>query len=262
MDSYFDHIAQGYDKEFTHSAIGRRQRSMVHDFLQPRLAQWQTIFEVNCGTGEDALWFAQQGKVVTATDISAEMIRVAQHKADQALCAGITFRQLDVTDTAQLPAGNRYDLIFSDFGGLNCLSPDQLSRFLRQARKLILQDGGSIVLVMMSKGSLWESLVFLKRRQWRNAFRRFTNKPLSVNVDGRQVPTWYYNPSFFRGLKTDLRISHIQTIGFFLPPSYLEPIFARRPALLNVLFRMERWCCRLRLLAGFSDHYLIELKAA
>jgi ubiquinone/menaquinone biosynthesis C-methylase UbiE len=40
----------------------------------------QKILEVNCGTGEDALWLSAQNYEVTATDISEAMIGVAKAK--------------------------------------------------------------------------------------------------------------------------------------------------------------------------------------
>ena len=260
MDSYFDTAAQNYDEVFTFSEIGIRQRQMVYSFLKPRLEKWSNIFEVNCGTGEDAIWFAQKGKTVLATDISKAMIEHAQAKIQANAALNLQFKIGDVKDADNLPQGNLYDLVFSNFGGLNCLDPNELVQFLKLVKQKVLHQNGTIVLVLMSKGSIWESLFFIRKLQFKKAFRRWTNKALAVNVDGIEVPTYYYNPSFFNKLKDDFSISAIQTIGFFLPPSYLEPIFKRRIKILDLLYQWECHIKNTKRLAGFSDHYLIELK--
>lgn len=260
MVSHFDFAAAGYDTEFTHSAIGKRQRQMVYDFLESRLGLWNEILEINCGTGEDALWFANKGKQIIATDISSEMIKTAQAKADACHVKNIEFKTLDINEIDTLDSSKKYDLIFSNFGGLNCLGGEELPDFLKSARDKLLSDNGSIIMVVMSKGSIWESLFYLRKLNFKKAFRRNTNKALLVNVNGQNVPTYYYNPSFFKKVKESFSVEAIQNIAFFLPPSYLEPIFAKRPGLLNFLFRLERKFCKLSFLAGFADHYLIELK--
>lgn len=260
MGNHFDFAAAGYDTEFTHSAIGKRQRQMVYGFLESRLDLWNEILEINCGTGEDALWFANNGKQIIATDISSEMIKTAKAKAELRNTANIEFKTLDITKINTLDSSKKYDLIFSNFGGLNCLSPDELIAFLETARDKLLAGNGSIVMVIMSKGSIWESLFYLRKLNLRKAFRRNTNRALLVNVNGQNVPTYYYNPSFFKKVKESFIIEAIQNVAFFLPPSYLEPIFAKRPGLLNFFFRLERKFCKLSFLAGFADHYLIELK--
>lgn len=261
MDSYFDHVAEGYDKEFTYTEIGKKQRRIVYDFLSDKLELCQNVFEVNCGTGEDAIWIAEKGKNVLATDISNEMIQVANRKiATKDNPLNVRFEVLDFKKMDQFAIEKEYDLVFSDFGGLNCLSPIELARFLKSVKEKVLLPNGRLVLIIMSKASIWEWLFFLRKLNFRKAFRRNTNKALEVNVNGKMVPTYYYNPSFFRSLKDDFEITSLQTVGFFLPPSYLEPVFSKMPKLLNFLSELEYRVKNTKMLAAFSDHYLIELK--
>lgn len=261
MTASFDHVALEYDTVFTHSAIGKRQRHLVYQFLESNLHRWHSIFEINCGTGEDAIFFAQKGKEIIATDISQNMIETAEKKASPLFLTNLKFQELDINNIQSFPTDKKYDLLFSNFGGLNCLNPDELKIFLSAVQKRILNTNGSIVMVLMSKGSIWESLFYLKKLNFKKAFRRMTNKALEVNVEGKAVATNYYNPSFFKSLQKEFHLKQIQTVGFFLPPSYLEDYFKRKPKLLNTLFWLEKKCSKLSFLAGFSDHYLIELQA-
>ncbi|MFN8181110.1 MAG: methyltransferase domain-containing protein [Bacteroidia bacterium] len=78
----FDAVAQAYDQQFTRSATGRLQRERVHRFIEtmPLLKKPARVLELNCGTGEDALWLARKGHQVTATDNSAGMLDAAREK--------------------------------------------------------------------------------------------------------------------------------------------------------------------------------------
>jgi ubiquinone/menaquinone biosynthesis C-methylase UbiE len=255
----FDHFAHNYDADFTHTQIGKKQRQIVHDFILQKLSTFQSVFEVACGTGEDATWLAQQGKRVLATDISPKMLETGRQKAGALCSINIEWKQLDITKLDGEEIQGRYDWIFSNFGGLNCLSPALLQDFLKHAHQRVLASNGRIVLVMMSKCSIWEIMFALRRLNISKAFRRWTNNALPVNVKGTSIPTWYYNPSFFRKLD-GFEVERVQTVGFFLPPSYLESFFAKRPKLLNALFRMEKRWSTWAFLANFSDHYLIVLR--
>ena len=111
----FDSYAIHYDDHFTNSLIGKAQREQVRKQLSKVIkSDVKNILEVNCGTGEDALWFSKKGMKVLATDISEGMIEVAKQKTNE-----VEFQQLNCLDIGSLVPCT-YDLIFSNFGGLNC----------------------------------------------------------------------------------------------------------------------------------------------
>ncbi|WP_315817338.1 methyltransferase domain-containing protein [Paraflavitalea speifideaquila] len=78
----FDVLAADYDTSFSHSLTGHAQRMVSRAWLQSFLAGKGTlrILEINCGTGEDALWLASLGHTVIATDQSERMIGEAREK--------------------------------------------------------------------------------------------------------------------------------------------------------------------------------------
>ena len=63
MTNDFDIASQQYYTVFTYSNIGKAQRSMVYAFMNPIVKQAKklTILELNCGTGEDAIYFSKFG---------------------------------------------------------------------------------------------------------------------------------------------------------------------------------------------------------
>ena len=57
----FDAIAEHYDDLFTNSLIGRAQRQAVWEIASRHLRPGGLVLELNCGTGEDALFLANSG---------------------------------------------------------------------------------------------------------------------------------------------------------------------------------------------------------
>ena len=254
----FDAAAAGYDASFTHSVIGKAQRKRVYQLLSDVLqkSRPKKILEVNCGTGEDAIWLAQQHLNVVATDISEMMIETAKRKSNG---DNPVFVQADINELPQPFKGQQFDLIFSNFGGLNCLSPIRLELFFKNASEL-LAPNGQLVLVIMPKDTKWEQAYFLAKANFSNVFRRKKNNAIA-NVDGQSVLTYYYNPKETKVMANDyFNTEKISPIGFFVPPSYLEPIFSKHSKLFGVLDTFESGVTDWSFLARHADHYFMYLR--
>src|SRR5215207_7784405 len=77
----FDLLAPTYDEDFTCSPIARWLRDQTHARLDTLFHAGETVLELGCGTGEDALYLARRGVRVLATDASEEMLAAAGVKA-------------------------------------------------------------------------------------------------------------------------------------------------------------------------------------
>ena len=98
-----------------------------------------------------------------------------------------------------------YDLIFSNFAGLNCTG--ELDRVLRSFAPL-LKPGGQVSLVILPGFCLWETLM-LFRGKFRTAFRRLLSgrRGARSHVEGHYFRCWYYSPSYvIRNLGPCVRI--------------------------------------------------------
>src|SRR4051812_48570299 len=99
MTAAFDNSAATYDEDFTNTSIGGLQRNKVWDYLLKTFHSSfpSNILELNCGTGEDAIFFAEHGSKVLATDVSREMLNTATIKFQQkSFLQSITTKQLDL----------------------------------------------------------------------------------------------------------------------------------------------------------------------
>lgn len=258
MNASFDPAAKAYDETFTHSSIGRLQREQVYLHLQHLLDEFKprTVLEINCGTGADALWLAEKGMQVLATDISPEMIAVATQKVEG---KNPEFRVLDLRQLQNSITDRRFDLLFSDFGGLNCLSPEELEHFFKEA-SAVLEPNGEMALVIMPKNTRWERFYFSMKGRFSQANRRRKTFALA-HVDGVFVKTWYYNPEEIkRAAAPYFSCQGVQPIGYWVPPSYLETFFRKHPNWLNKLAHLDQRATYKPGLAPFADHFYIRLK--
>jgi ubiquinone/menaquinone biosynthesis C-methylase UbiE len=256
MKADFDSAAKNYDTSFTNSEIGKLQRNLVHFHLKKHLNTKKNILEINCGTGEDAIWLANQNHKVIATDISEKMIEVAKSKIK---LDNLTFEVADINSISEQYKNEKFDLLFSNFGGLNCLSNSEMRTFFENSSRIV-SEKGKLILVIMPKNTLWEQLYFLLKLDFKNAFRRKKEKAIA-NVDGENVKTYYFNPKDIVNLSnSNFEFISAKPIGFFVPPSYLEPFFKNKKRILNFLNTLENKIKNTSFLSKYADHYIITLQ--
>jgi ubiquinone/menaquinone biosynthesis C-methylase UbiE len=258
----FDHIASAYDSIFTRSAIGQLQRKHVWDYIEKIIPQLKgfEMLELNCGTGEDAVLFGERGFNIVATDISHEMLKVTFKKAEQySMQNKISSHYLDLESFDETMFDKKFDLVFSNFGGLNCINPESLKKLMSKL-PAILNPGGRFVGVIMPKFCAWETAYFLLRFNVRQAFRRWTSREVITNLHGVSLKTWYYHPKEIKSWSSEnFKLVKIKPVGITLPPSYLESFFTLRKKFLLRLNNLEKKI-NASVFSGMADHYLIDLQ--
>jgi SAM-dependent methyltransferase len=247
-------MADDYDGQFTRSTIGTLMRNAVWDRCAVRFAPGSRVLEMNCGTGEDALWLARRGVQVFATDASPAMLQVAQKKlADSAASASVRFQRLAWEELDSLDEGT-FDGVLSNFGGLNCVGD------LRGAARALakkLRPGGSAVLCIMGPVVPWEWIWFLGRGDPKRAFRRLRRNGATWSGIAIQYPS---SAKTVHAFAPEFRRVRLSAIGALLPPPYTEKSLGHHPRLIAALDRMERRFASRWPLPMLADHYLLELE--
>jgi SAM-dependent methyltransferase len=257
----FDAFADSYDDTFTGSSLGRLLRPRVWARFAEHFSAGQRLLELTCGTGEDAVWLARRGLHVIATDGSARMVEMAAAKARAAGLAGqVTAAQLSLQaliggEYGDLPfAGGAaaFDGVYSNFGGLNTIANYPA---LAETLAGLVKPGGKVILTPMGPLCPWEIMWHLLHGQPGIALRRF-RQTATARIGQALIPLWYpaarqlrraFGPWF----------DHLQTesLGLWLPPSYLDHLVQRWPDLFGRLNRFEERTARLT--GGWGDHYII-----
>lgn len=259
QQSSIDHFAPEYDKDFSFSVVGKLQRQQVHSYLDKILTAPKHILEINCGTGEDMIWLAAKGHKVEASDISSEMISVCHQKIKKNDLSNVNAKVADIRTIKQHYPQNSFDLLFSNFGGLNCLKPDEIRNFSNQA-SVLLQKDREMIIVVMGRACLWEIFYFLTKFRFKQAFRRMNKNSVKANVNNFKQDVWYYSPADLKKMFSDhFDVKHVQPVGFFVPPSYLNPIIKKRQKLAGFLGNLDQKAAKIKITSNFADHFLMHL---
>jgi ubiquinone/menaquinone biosynthesis C-methylase UbiE len=263
----FDEIAARYDADFTDTPLGHRQRALVHRYLSQIVQSRHRVLELNCGTGEDALWLARHAREVVATDISERMLDIARQKVMlHPEGRSIAFRQLDINRLRSVETADElgtFDLILSDFDGLNCLRDIS---WLPDALRRLLNPGGHVILVFMNPVCAMESLYFIGTGRFGRAFARLDPNGVSAHIGNDAHVRTYFHPvgRVAQSLRIDYTIHRIEAVGLSTPPTLMRSFYHRHQQWFRRLFWLEERLAPLFPFNRIGDHVLIhaQLKEA
>lgn len=255
----FNKQAPLFDQLYSGDTIIQYKRRRVRDHVLKWLKPDSTILELNAGTGEDAVFFGQEGHIVNAIDISEAMQNILKEKVKlHGLQKNISHEICSFTELEKLSDRGPYDLIFSNFAGLNCTN--ELSKVLR-AFDSLLKPGGLITLVILSRFCLWEFLL-LFRGKFKTALRRFSGKKgAKAHIEGQFFRCWYYHPSFVkRNLEGSFDVICVEGLCTLVPPSYIEKFAENYPNAFEFLRKNEeklkcKWPWKY-----IGDYYIITMR--
>jgi ubiquinone/menaquinone biosynthesis C-methylase UbiE len=251
----FDRIAEDYDRRFTDSLIGRAQRDAVWKVLRKTFGRNDKVLELNCGTGEDAIYLAGNGISVVALDASRQMIaRAEQRLQHNSPHLPAVFCELPTERIGELGSEAQFDGVFSNFSGLNCIA--DLAPVACSLARLVRPEG-RLLLCFSTRFCLVEILYYLVLGRWRTALRRWKGNT-GVTIDGVSFTVYYPTlRKIRRSFAPDFRLYSCTGIGVAVPPSYLEAWTRLHPRLFRLLRRLEERLAKLPILRSTGDHVLL-----
>ena len=248
-----------FDQLYADNKIAQYKRERVRAHIKKYIQAGDRVLELNSGTGQDAIWLAQQNCLVHATDIAGGMLKVLQEKIlEEGLDSFVTNELCSFTDLKNLQDKGPYDMIFSNFAGLNCT--DKLNEVLASFSAL-LKSKGIVTLVLLPKFCLWEFLLLFKGN-FKTATRRFfSRKGRSARVEDSYFKCWYYNPSFITDrLNAEFKLLSIEGLCAIVPPSYIENFGDKHSKLFAFLKeREDKWKSKWPW-KYIGDYYIISLQ--
>jgi ubiquinone/menaquinone biosynthesis C-methylase UbiE len=241
---------------FTRSLIGRAQRDAVWTVLTQTFHAGDTIVELNCGTGEDALFLARNAISVVACDASERMIQTAQRRLQsEAPEAPVYLCLLPTERICELQSATLLDGAFSNFSGLNCVA--DLKQTAQDLAALV-KPGAPLLVCLSTRFCLSEILWFLIHGEPRKAFRRCSGRA-TAQVGEFTVEVYY---STVRKLQRDFAPAFVMRscigVGVAVPPSYVEASIRKYPKVLALLQSIDKFISTLPGFRVIGDHVLIR----
>jgi SAM-dependent methyltransferase len=216
------------------------------------------LLEINCGTGTDALFLAEKGLHVLATDDSPDMVAAASaafraaHRDDRAVAQRMSYLDLHLLGERQ------FDGAYSNMGGLNCT--DDL-RTVADGLATHVKPGGYFIATVMPRFCLWETAAFLLRGHPVKAFRRGRGNGVLAHLHGGTVKTRYHSPRrFAEAFSRDFSVVRLTGLNVFTPPPNSPRAYNLFPRLMKMLERFDDRVAGIPLFSSMSDHYLIVLR--
>ena len=251
----FSKIANKYeefDKNFNIATWGRKK---VRIHLEKELELNSSILEINCGSGIDAVYLAKKGYKVHATDIAEGMLahvrqKITANKLQHKLtCEKLSFNNLNAIS-------DKFNHIFSNFGGLNCSSLLELKAIFNSFNN-VLAPNGKVTLVIMPKICIWEFLSFLKGNP--HAFRRLKKNGVLANIEGEQVATFYHSKNQIKNLLLDdFTNFKVENICFIAPTGNRIDYPNQYPKWFKILTFLDTISNKISFLQGYGDYYILS----
>jgi len=235
----FDRIATEYANLWTGTKAGQLQREAVWRYTAHLFPPQSRILDLGCGTGDDALMLRARGAVVTGIDASAEMVRIACDR-------GVDSHHCTIEHLGELPG--KFDGVWSNFGALNCI--EQLPG-LRRPLARILNPEGWLVVCLMSRVCLWETIWYTLHGRLRKATRRWSGETSSSVAQRVFYPTVR---SVCRAFAPDFSLVSAHGVGVAVPPSYVTGISNSG---MDRLAALDRHLASLPILRSLGDHRLL-----
>ena len=249
----FDSIAGSFDGTLENE-ITVRIRQKVYSIIKGLVSPGSSILDVNCGTGIDLLNLSGEGYRVAGVDISEGMISTARRKLDAAGKADVPLSvcSFDRLDRSKFRS---YDLVLSNFGGLNCTpSLDAAAESIAT----VTRKGGYFVGIIMPPFSLWETVSFLGHFRWRDAFRRMRPSAPATGFPGSTFRVYYHSPrAVVRAFSPSFEAMQTTGLSIISPNPQSKQFVLTHPHFDRFLARLDTFVENIPILRSIGDHYVI-----
>jgi ubiquinone/menaquinone biosynthesis C-methylase UbiE len=253
----FDSVAEVYDGPRGNNLLIQRMRELSWRVIDRYAPPGGPLLDIGCGTGIDALHFAELGHPVCATDASGGMIaRTQARAAARGLSDRLDCRQLGAQELERLEGV--FDVAYSNFGPLNCV-PD-LRLVARECARL-LSPTGHLVCTVIGRVCPWELAYCLLRSRPGRARVRFARAMTPVGLNQHTAWVRYYTPrEFYRCFERQFDLVAHRALSLFVPPPYLLAWYQRHERLGRTLAGLDQLLGGWPLLRGAGDHFLMVLR--
>ncbi len=253
----FSRTAERYDRFAEDHPNLARMRRKVYDHFLRHVPPEGHVLELASGTGTDALYLASQGFPVHATDIAPGMLSRLEAKVAQLGLSDRVTTQLCSFTSLDRITGGPFDAVFSNLGGLNCLSD---LRPVIQSLPRLLRPGGVVTWVLMPPVCLWELAMFFTG-QVRFAVRRLSPHGTTAHLEGLHFKVYYFTPNqVMNFFGDDYQLLTIEGLSVITPPAESKNLAKRHHRLYRALCGLDDRLSRRSPWWGWGDFFILSVR--
>jgi SAM-dependent methyltransferase len=260
----FDAVADRYDEDERSNRALTHMRTRIDARLREAFTEGDRLLEIGSGTGTEAARLVERGARVALLDASPRLLARAVEKVGAVRPEGLVGSHLlparCVGELVGIYGASSFDGAYSSLGPLNgepSLGP------IAEGLAALVRPGGAVVLSVLNRWCLTETLGFALRGRWREAARRWDG-PVQASVypgGPRDFTTWYHTRAeITRAFDRAFRIDHAEALPLIWPPTHLAPLVDRMPGLFTLIEPIEPRLARWPLLRDLGDHVLLCLR--
>ena len=264
MTQTFESVNRAFSKQSAHFDNEDRENQILADMREQIYAHvlrylrpGNSILELNAGTGIDAFHFSSLGYTVLATDLSDGMIqqiqqKIAAHPENKNIrCKQLSYDRLDELH------GKKFDYVFSNFGGLNCI--DNLANVTCHLPGL-LAPRAHVTWVIMPPVCLWEMSSVLKGK-FRSAFRRFTKDGVMAHLEGEYFKTYYFSLEEIKNaFGSKFELVHAEGLGALSPQPHRGDFPKKYPSVYRALRKLDKATRHHFPFNRWADHLIVTFR--
>lgn len=220
----FSEASAAYDIKISRNFVNVAIREVELRALIHYSTDKNSILEIGCGTGQEALRFIRAtGKRVAAIDISPGMIDFANAKMEShGLKGSFNARVMPARDVALIQ--EKFDLIYSFNGALN--NEPEISNFLTSLAGIAKRDA-MFIFSLRNDFCLGETLLLLFSGK-RDVLRERRGKEVFVEVGASKIQSRYYSVREITDIvPREFRLIRLVGLAVVLPPYLAEKVRSR-----------------------------------
>lgn len=255
IDKGFSSIYEEYEKLSQENPIDIARRNCIRNHVDFYLKPNDKILEINAGSGIDAVYFAQKGNPILATDIARESEKYILSKIRTLGLTNMRFQKCSFT-TLQTIEHEKFDHIFSNFGGLNCIYG---LRSVFNQFDALLNPNAFVTLVIMPPFYPWEIATIMTGNK--NAFRRFRKNGVWAYIKNHPIKIFYHTPKQVkRAIGKNFKHIKTRNIGTFYPSAHFVSL-QKHKKIISGLVKFDNWINDFPLMIkGIGDYFIITFQ--
>ena len=141
-EAYGEYLSMVYDKLNSDVSADAFAKFAAMCFEKYADVEVKHVCEIACGTGSVAIELEKKGFKVTASDLSEDMLAIADSKAFDEGCKNVIFTKQDMRD---FTASNKAGAVICFLDSVNCLlKPKDVKSCFESAYNILVDGGESI----------------------------------------------------------------------------------------------------------------------